>query len=291
MALEYFHPLVGEWFKSKFPSPTEVQEKAWMEIISGGHVLITAPTGSGKTLTAFLWALDRLISGAWETGGLRVLYISPLKALNNDIQANLMEPLREMRDLFLSKGAAFPEIKVMVRSGDTPDTERRRMLTRPPEILITTPESLNIMLSSKRALSIFGKLTTVIIDEIHAVAGTKRGVHLMTAVERLVRLCGEFQRIGISATVKPLDTVARFMGGRRITAFDSDLSDGVYENRRVSIVDVPGAKEYDIAIASPVAAAVAANAGYEETPPAAGDSFWEPYAETFREIIKRKNHD
>ncbi|TFG63977.1 MAG: DEAD/DEAH box helicase [Spirochaetales bacterium] len=284
MPLEYFHPLLREWFSGRFPGPTEVQELAWQEIIRGSHVLVTAPTGSGKTLTAFLWALDRLITGAWEAGSLRVLYISPLKALNNDIQANLMEPLAELRELFLSRRQPFPALEVMVRSGDTPGPERQRMLKKPPEILITTPESLNILLSSKRALSILTDLKTVILDEIHAVAGSKRGVHLMTAVERLTLLSGEFQRLGVSATVRPLDAVAGFMGGREQTA------PGIYRNRRVSIIDVRGSKEYDVIIAAPrMDAPVKSAPPVNNTPPGgpAGDSFWEPYVGEFRRIIRK----
>ena len=146
-ALAPFHPLIREWFETELGEPTDVQAKAWPEIAAGRHVLATAPTGSGKTLTAFLWALNQLISGEWELGMTRVLYISPLKALNNDIQRNLIQPLEALKTKFEVAGEDFPNIRVQTRSGDTSQSARRRMLRRPPEILITTPESLNLLLS------------------------------------------------------------------------------------------------------------------------------------------------
>ena len=144
-----FHPLIVKWFKESVGNPTDIQKKSWPEIASGNNVLITAPTGSGKTLTAFLWAINRLITGEWETGTTRVLYVSPLKALNNDIKQNLIKPLDELNSLFESEGEAFPRIGVMTRSGDTSQSDRRYMVRHPPEIVITTPESLNLLLSSK----------------------------------------------------------------------------------------------------------------------------------------------
>ena len=182
-------------------------------IADGNHVLITAPTGQGKTLAAFLWVLDQLIGGRLETGHTRILYISPLKALNNDVHRNLIRPLTQIRALFEKDGDAFPRIHVATRSGDTPPGDRRRMLRRPPEILITTPESLHLMLSSHGGRSILGQICTVILDEVHAVVGNKRGTLLMSAVDRLVPLCGEFQRIALSATINPEDRVADFIGG------------------------------------------------------------------------------
>ncbi len=151
---------------------------------------MTAPTGSGKTLAAFLWALDRLITGQWAGGRTRVLYVSPLKALNNDIQRNLLAPLAALEEVFGNAGAPFPGIRVETRSGDTPQAVRQRMLRRPPEILITTPESLNLLLSSKSGRSVLDSLATVILDEVHTVVSGKRGVHLITAVDRLVPLLG-----------------------------------------------------------------------------------------------------
>ena len=242
--LDLFHPLTARWFRERVGVPTRVQERAWPEIARGGHVLATAPTGSGKTLTAFLWAIDRLLSGAWEPTGTRVLYVSPLKALNNDVRRNLLTPLEELTALFRAEGVEVPEIRALTRSGDTPEDERRRMRRDPPEILITTPESLNILLTSASGRASLGDLTTVILDEIHAVAGSKRGTHLATAVERLTLLSGEFQRIALSATVRPLDRVARFVGGWRLEDWGDADAEPVYHeflpsgeagNRRVEI--------------------------------------------------------
>ena len=214
--LSFFHPLIRKWFRESVGTPTDIQFQAWPEIALGKHVLITAPTGSGKTLTAFLWSINQLVTGAWEPGRPRVLYISPLKALNNDVQRNLISPIDELKTFFLRSEEKFPFISVLTRSGDTPAEDRRQMLRRPPEILITTPESLNILLSSRNGRGLLGGITTVIMDEIHAVVGTKRGTHLITAVDRLVLLSGEFQRIALSATVKPLPTVAEFICGYRL---------------------------------------------------------------------------
>ena len=208
-----FHPLINQWFTARIGPPTAIQRKAWPLIAAGAHVLITAPTGSGKTLAAFLWALDRLIHRRWEAGRIRVLYVSPLKALNNDVRRNLMRPLAEIRRSFAKNQLSFPDIRVATRSGDTPSHERRQMIRRPPEILITTPESLHLIISSLGGRSMLAHVETVILDEIHAVVGNKRGTLLMSAVDRLVPLCGEFQRIALSATVKPARPVADFVAG------------------------------------------------------------------------------
>jgi len=211
--LSRFHPLISRWFGEKIGRPTDIQERAWPKIADGEHLLITAPTGSGKTLTAFLWAINQLVTGKWIPGHTSVLYVSPLKALNNDIQRNLIRPLEDLRQAFKSSNEPFPDIRVRTRSGDTPQADRRRMLRHPPEILITTPESLNLLLSAISGRQMLTGLATVILDEIHAVVGTKRGTHLITAVDRLVPLSGEFQRISLSATVQPLSAVAEFIGG------------------------------------------------------------------------------
>jgi ATP-dependent Lhr-like helicase len=243
--LALFHPLIAHWFKKSFVRATDIQERAWPGIAAGDHLLITAPTGSGKTLAAFLWALNQLASGQWETGFCRVLYVSPLKALNNDIQRNLLTPLREIGEVFKEHGALLPEIRVLTRSGDTPATDRRNMQRHPPEILITTPESLNILLTSRGGQTLLTGLKAVILDEIHGVYGSKRGVHLITAVERLVLLSGEFQRIALSATIRPMDQVARFVGGYTVAGAGPGAS---YRARPVMMVESDLGKDYDIKV-------------------------------------------
>jgi len=238
--LELFHPLIRDWFARRYGEPTEIQRRAWPEIARGRHVLVCAPTGTGKTLAAFLWALNRLaVRGAGNEGadaggaGGRVLYVSPLKALNSDIHRNLERPLAEMRAAFAAAGEPFPRIRVAVRSGDTDPAERRRTARHPPEIFITTPESLNILLASRSGRVSLTGFSTVILDEIHAVVPAKRGTFLMTAVERLVPLCGEFQRIALSATVAPMEEVAAFVGGRRL---GKDAGgEAVYRQRPVTL--------------------------------------------------------
>ncbi|MEM9292027.1 MAG: DEAD/DEAH box helicase [Acidobacteriota bacterium] len=246
-SLQPFDPLVRAWFEDSFESPTEIQHLAWPRIAEGGHVLLTAPTGSGKTLTAFLWALNRLLTGEWERGRPRVLYISPLKALNYDIQRNLQQPLEELSQRFevAGRGAA---VRVATRSGDTTPAQRRRMLTHPPEILITTPESLNILLTSQGGRKLLTGLETVILDEIHAVASTKRGTHLFSAVERLTLHTGEVQRIGLSATVQPLEKVAELLGGYELTG---DLREPVYQPRPVAVLRSTGARRYHVQVTFP----------------------------------------
>lgn len=243
-SFDRFDPLVARWFARRYGEPTAVQAAAWPAIARGEHVLVTAPTGTGKTLTAFLFALDRLLTGAWPGGSLRVLYVSPLKALNTDIRRNLLAPLAELTELFVDNGLTPPTVRVETRSGDTDQNARRRMLRHPPEILITTPESLNLLLGSTAGQGLFGTLETVILDEIHAIADNKRGTHLITAVDRLVPLAGEFQRVALSATVRPLDTVAAFVGGYTFDGHE-------FAPRRVQIVRADDAKEYATSIHFP----------------------------------------
>ena len=216
-ALEWAHPLVQEWFVGRFGTPTEPQEQGWPHIIQGHTTLISAPTGSGKTLAAFLACIDRLVRKALS-GDLQdrteVLYISPLKALGNDIQKNLEVPLGGILQMAGERGLLMPEIRTAVRTGDTLMHERRAMLKRPPHILVTTPESLYILLTAERSRAILRDVATVIVDEIHAVADDKRGAHLSLSLERLEALTQRAPaRIGLSATQKPIELVAHFLTG------------------------------------------------------------------------------
>ncbi|MER5321143.1 ATP-dependent helicase [Streptosporangium roseum] len=239
-ALDHFTPVTRDWFTGAFASPTAAQEGAWASIARGDNTLVVAPTGSGKTLAAFLWSLDRLAAErAAATGGpaedtaggrrrsraddapagrCRVLYVSPLKALAVDVERNLRAPLAGMRQTARRLGLAVPEISVAIRSGDTSPQERRRFAARPSDILITTPESLFLLLTSQAREALRG-VETVIVDEVHAVAATKRGAHLALSLERLDALLPQpAQRIGLSATVRPVDEVAAFLGGPRPAA-------------------------------------------------------------------------
>ena len=233
-ALAWAHPVVREWFTAKFGTPTSPQELGWPPILAGRPTLISAPTGSGKTLAAFLICIDKLIRQAIDgslAGTTAVVYVSPLKALSNDVQKNLEQPLREIQQLALERGYLCPPIRTAVRTGDTLPAERRAMLKRPPHILVTTPESLYILLTAEKSRNNLCAVETVIVDEIHAVADDKRGAHLTLTLERLDALvCGENRlspgalirgraqpplRIGLSATQNPIELVASFLGGRR----------------------------------------------------------------------------
>jgi len=217
MALKEFHRSVASWFKKEFDAPTEIQERAWPEIKKQKNTLISAPTGSGKTLAAFLSAIDDLVKEGLE-GRLRdktqIVYVSPLKALSNDIEKNLQRPLRGIEEELAKAG--FPEIgiRAQVRTGDTPASARTRMTKTPPHILITTPESLYLILTSKNGREMLSEVHTLIVDEVHALVGSKRGSHLALSMERLEALTsGDLIRIGLSATQKPIETVARFLIG------------------------------------------------------------------------------
>lgn len=268
-ALDFFHPLIRGWFTERIGHPTDVQEASWRAIREGRHVLLTAPTGSGKTLAAFLWAINQLATGSWPGGTVRVLYVSPMKALNNDVRRNLERPLGEIEEYFRAAAVPFPEIRVQSRSGDTSGSERQRMYRRPPEIFITTPESLNILVTSKSGRALLTGVAAVILDEIHAVLPDKRGTHLITAVDRLVRLSGEFQRIALSATVRPLATVAGFVGGAIL------LPGGHYEKRPVEIIRSTITKELDLTVTLPP----------EAVESIADATWWPALIKAFKDII------
>src|ERR671919_1051846 len=212
MPLSAFHPVVARWFAERLGRPTAAQRQGWEAIRAGRHTLISAPTGSGKTLAAFLIELDLLLREGLagtlpeET---RVLYVSPLKALSADIHRNLAEPRREIRRLAEEMGFGTPRITAAVRSGDTPAAERAAMLRAPPHILVTTPESLYLLLTARRSREMLRTVKTVIVDEIHALARDKRGSHLALSLERLAALCDQPPlRVGLSATVRPVETTA-----------------------------------------------------------------------------------
>jgi ATP-dependent Lhr-like helicase len=209
-----FHPVVAGWFAGRFGRPTEAQSRGWAEISTGNDALLMAPTGSGKTLAAFLFGLDSLVRRAPLEDGIRIIYVSPLKALGADVERNLQSPLREIEAHALANGLLIPPIRTALRTGDTSPSERVRILKNPPHVLITTPESLYLLLTSEGGRKILGTAETVIVDEVHALAGNKRGAHLALSFERLDALCGRrLQRIGLSATVEPADEVARFLVG------------------------------------------------------------------------------
>lgn len=245
VGMEQFSPAARRWFRGAFAGPTGAQVQAWQTIGSGHNALVVAPTGSGKTLAAFLWALDNLARESQsrgdlseeESGGVKVLYVSPLKALGVDVERNLRAPLAGLREASRALGEKAPSISVGVRSGDTTPSERRRLIAHPPDILITTPESLYLMLTSKGAQTL-RTVRTVIVDEVHALAGSKRGAHLALSLERLDQLVGTpVQRIGLSATVEPVAEVARFLGGAR----------------PVEVVKPKADKTFDIHVEVPVA--------------------------------------
>ena len=233
MPLVQFHPTIQRWFAERFGEATEPQREGWPHIRGGRHTLIASPTGTGKTLAAYLSAIDALVrQGTQLRDETSVLYISPLRALSNDVQKNLSVPLGELAEL----DPQLPKVRVLVRTGDTPQSGRAAMLRKPPHILVTTPESLYILLTSQGGRTLLRTVKTVIVDEIHALARDKRGSHLALSLERLEALAGPFQRIGLSATQKPLSETARFLVGTR---------------RECELVDVGHRREMDIAIEVP----------------------------------------
>ena len=234
MPLDFFHPAVRQWFLERIGAPSAPQREGWPLIAEGRHTLVAAPTGTGKTLAAFLWALDGLLrQGPALPDETLVLYVSPLKALGNDVRKNLDAPLRELE----TRDPSFATVRVLVRTGDTPASERASMTRKPPHILVTTPESLYILLTSKGGRAMLRTVRTVIVDEIHAMAGNKRGAHLALSLERLEALAEKpLQRIGLSATQKPVDEVARVLTG---------------VGRDCAIVDIGHRRDLDLAIEVP----------------------------------------
>lgn len=251
MPLTGFHPLIADWFQSSIGVPTDVQAQAWPAIRSGRDALIAAPTGSGKTFAAFLSSIDQLFVQALARDlddRTHVLYVSPLKALSNDIQKNLQQPLADIGQAALQAGLLMPELRVLVRTGDTPMSDRQQMLKRPPHILVTTPESLFILLTAEKSRRLLQTVRTVIVDEIHALAPNKRGAHLALSLERLEALTlTKPQRIGLSATQRPIDLVAHFLTGDR---------------PRPIVIDVGHKRQLDVAVEVPKdeLSAVASNA-------------------------------
>lgn len=237
-----FHPAVAEWFKLNFTAPSRVQAEAWPAIQAGQNTLIAAPTGSGKTLAAFMTAIDQLVHEGLQLplpDETRVLYISPLKALSNDIHKNLELPINGIRDALLENGYDDVAIRAQVRSGDTPQSERAAMKRNPPHILVTTPESLYILLTSESGRDMLHTVSCVIVDEIHAVAGNKRGAHLTLSLERLEKLCARPPvRIGISATQKPIEDMASYLCGQHRNEV----------HRQCTIIDTGFSRERDLAI-------------------------------------------
>ena len=248
-SLSSFHPLVREWFLSRYDAPTAVQAAAWPLIAQGGHVLALAPTGSGKTLTAFLGAISRIASGTLPADRLSVLYVSPLKALGEDVRRNLEMPIGELAALFRSRGARWPAMRAATRNGDTSQADRRRMLRSPPSILVTTPESFALMLDSPASRIMLTDVRLLVLDEIHALAGDKRGAMLACSVGRLALLAGEFQRVALSATARPVGVVADFVGGRELVHGPDGKA--LYRRRAVSVVAPVSEKRIELSVEWP----------------------------------------
>src|ERR1700681_548794 len=266
-SLAWAHPLVAEWFVQRFATPTEPQEQGWPHILAGRTTLISAPTGSGKTLAAFLACIDRLVRKALAgdlSDRTEVLYVSPLKALGNDIQKNLKAPLGEILALANERGLLMPEIRTAVRTGDTLAHERRAMLNRPPHILVTTPESLYILLTAGKSRDLLRTVKTVIVDEIHAIADDKRGAHLALSLERLEALTAQPPtRIGLSATQKPMELIGQFLVG----------------NGRPEpiLVHIPQRREIDLAVEVPAS----------ELGPVASNEMWEEIYARIASLVEK----
>ncbi|HQV09700.1 MAG TPA: DEAD/DEAH box helicase [Nitrospira sp.] len=283
-----FHPIIAEWFTAKFAVATDVQQQAWPEIQSGRDLLISAPTGSGKTLAAFLSCIDRLFQQALRCDlrdETQILYVSPLKALSNDVQKNLQQPLLEIGQAALSAGLLLPDLRVIVRTGDTPMSERQQMLRRPPHILITTPESLFILLTAEKSRAMLKTVRTVIVDEVHAVAPNKRGAHLALSLERAAALAGGVvQRIGLSATQRPIERMGHFLVGNRSPSALT-RNEGFTEERSgddmpvandVAIIDVGHRRDMDLAVEVPK----------DELGPVATNAIWSDIYDRVAELVE-----
>src|SRR5918996_1693857 len=258
--------LAGTWFRKTFGDPTPAQELAWPALAEGESALVVAPTGSGKTLAAFLVFLDRLARRPRERAGVRVLYVTPLKALGNDIHRNLEVPLAGMEEIAGRLGRPGPDLSMGIRTGDTPQRDRERLVRRPPDVLITTPESLYLMLTSERAASTLAGVEAVIVDEVHSLAPNKRGAHLAVSLERLAWLTGRpFQRVGLSATVTPADRVAAWLGGRERGT-----------PRPMRVLDSGGRKEIDLTVEAPVV-------DFRDLP---GESVWPSVWDELHDLVR-----
>lgn len=271
--LSSFHPLVRDWFQSRFSEPTAAQAEGWPAIAKGSHTLVAAPTGSGKTLAAFMTCLDGLVRQGLEgeiPDKTQVVYVSPLKALSNDIRRNLMTPLRDLQKLADERGTPLPDIRVAVRTGDTPQSERQRMAKKPPHVLVTTPESFFILLTSESGRRGLKYVSTLIVDELHAVADDKRGSHLSISMERLGELSEQpITRIGLSATQNPIEEIGRFLVGA-----DNIREDGAPD---CTIVDTGHAREIDLEIEMP---------REDELGPIASHELWDRTLDRIVELTK-----
>ncbi len=280
-----FHPAVAQWFAQTFPAPTPAQHAAWVPILEGRSTLLLAPTGSGKTLAAFLVAIHKLMFGDPNAKGCRVLYLSPLKALAHDVERNLRSPIAGITRVAQQLGLPHRVPDVAIRTGDTPANARARMRRHPPDILITTPESLYLMLTSG-ASELLTTVETVIVDEIHAMVPSKRGSHLFLSLERLEELGPPGrpprQRIGLSATQKPLEEVARLLGGGVVRA------DGGWEPRPVAVVDAGAKKQLDVRVEVPVEdmSTLSEGAGPGTDNPLEGKSIWPAMHPRLVELIR-----